>query len=107
MDHRDGTWGRPDADCFARVADAQARGALRSSIAVRTKDGATFLGSQTRDLMDREKSVAQQYLAGPRVSAADFARVSRALSLDRAVLLDMQGTALFILPHNPAVIGRI
>lgn len=88
------------------VVDAAARDGLRGRIALRTQAGAEFIGAQTRDILDREETLARQYLSGPRVSTADFERASHALALDAAVLLDDQGRLLHVLPQNRTIIGN-
>lgn len=87
-------------------AQNQARVQLEERYALRTVLASRFVSSYVRDVQGREVAYATNLLAGRRVTAAQFALVSRTFGFGAAVLLDGQGRVLNVLPAKPQLIGK-
>jgi PAS domain S-box-containing protein len=64
-----------------------------------------FVTSYVADLIARERSQAEAFLADPVVAGPDFSRSVAGFGYSSAVLLDARGQVLQVLPANPALIG--
>ncbi|MBV9801596.1 MAG: GGDEF domain-containing protein [Solirubrobacterales bacterium] len=78
------------------LSDSQqsSRAAMAGRLDARTKYVATFISIYAHDLVVRERSGAESWLASSRVDAATLERTSSALNLSAAVLLDGRGRAI-------------
>lgn len=84
----------------------QARVQLEERYALRSVLVSSFVGSYVRDVQAREIAYASNLLAGRKITAAEFALVSRTFGFDAALLLDGEGRALNVLPAKPGLIGK-
>ena len=86
--------------------ETQARVQLEERYALRGVLGSRFVSSYVRDVQAREAAYATDFLSGSKVTAAEFALVSRRFGFDAAVLLDREGRVLHVLPAKPELIGK-
>jgi diguanylate cyclase (GGDEF)-like protein len=75
-------------------SQANSRRAMAGRLDARTKYAATFISIYAQDLLNRERSVAQNWLATPSVNRDTLARTSSAQGVSGAVLLDAHGRAI-------------
>ena len=87
-------------------SEGQARVQLEERYALRGVLGSRFVSSYVRDVQAREAAYATNLLAGRKITAAEFALVSRTFGFDAAVLLDGEGRAVHVLPAKPELIGK-
>ena len=83
-------------------ADAEQR--VRDGFAARASLSAGFVSTYTRQLLDREHTVASGILSGPDVSRFD--EVTQAFGFQAAVLLAADGTLLAVAPATPQLVGH-
>ena len=84
----------------------QARAQLEQRYALRGALASRFIASYVKDVQAREIAYATNLLAGKKVTAAQFALVSRAFGFEAAVLLDARGRTLNVVPAKPELIGK-
>ncbi|HET6870120.1 MAG TPA: GGDEF domain-containing protein [Solirubrobacteraceae bacterium] len=75
-------------------SQASSRRGMASRLDARTKYAATFISIYARDVLARDRSAATTWLAGRNVDRDAVQRVSSALGLRGAVLLDGHGRAI-------------
>lgn len=75
-------------------SQADSRRGMASRLDARTKYAATFISIYARDLLVRDRATAVTWLAGQHVDHDAVQRVSSALGLRAALLLDSHGRAL-------------
>ncbi len=89
---------------------AGSHASTRHSILVRLEQriqgGAEFASLYVRDLFDRERVQAGQWLSAHKISYRDLVLASGGVGAPAAVLLDARGDALQILPRKPGLIGQ-
>lgn len=86
-------------------SEAQAVEALEDRFRVRVEAAVPFLQAYVRDLLRRERLVAEKELAAASVSASDFERVVRAFGFEAGVLIDERGFLLSVFPERPELLG--
>ncbi len=75
-------------------SQASTRRAMAGRLEARTKYAATFISIYAHDLLGRERSAAQSWLAARTVDRDTVERTSSALGMNGAVLLDARGRAI-------------
>jgi diguanylate cyclase (GGDEF)-like protein len=88
-------------------SEANSRRGMAGRLDARTKYAATFISIYARDLLARERSAAQSYLAGREVDRASLERTSSALALRGAVLLDGHGRAIAASSRAPQALDAL
>ncbi|HLI25281.1 MAG TPA: diguanylate cyclase, partial [Acidimicrobiales bacterium] len=86
-------------------AQATTRQELVQRFEVRGTTGAAFLATYTSYVLDHERTLAQQLLATPTVSDAQFASFLNIFGFGSAVLLDGEGRDLDVVPYDASIIG--
>ena len=76
------------------ASQASSRQAAKTRLEARTKYAATFVSTYARDLLGRERSAAESWLAGFPADHSALVRASSALGLHGSVLLDSRGRVL-------------
>ena len=66
---------------------------------------AEFLAAHASDVLEREKTLAERWLATPEVRRSRFEDMTHSLDLKAAVVLDEGGHALAVWPHNKDLLG--
>ncbi len=79
-------------------SQANSRRGMASRLEARTKYAATFISIYAHDLVSRDRSSAQSWLATPGVNSDTLARTSRAVGMSGAVLLDGHGRVIVTEP---------
>ena len=92
---------------FLLRSQQQARAQLEQRYALRGALASRFIASYVKDVQVREIAYATNLLAGKKVTAAQFALVSRAFGFEAAVLLDARGRTLNVVPTKPELIGNV
>jgi diguanylate cyclase (GGDEF)-like protein len=83
------------------------RKAVATRIEAKTKYAASFASIYARYLLARQRAVATNWLAAPRVSQATLARAAAALGLSGAVVLDAHGSAIAGLGRGAASVDAM
>lgn len=84
---------------------AAARQGIENRFATRGTSAAGFVQSYTSFLLDQERSLAEQQLAGKSVSHAQLHTFLAAFGFGPSVLLDASGHALDVAPYKASLIG--
>ena len=71
----------------------------------RVEIAADFLEAHAADLLDRERTLAERWLAKGKVTHSRFEDMIHSLELRAAVVLDEEGRALAVWPNNKEVLG--
>ena len=86
-------------------AQANNRRDLQDRFAVRAATVEGFLETYVGYVLDRERALAEQQLAGATVTQPQFESFRQALDFGPSVLLDANGVAIGAAPPQPALIG--
>ncbi|SHM56729.1 PAS domain S-box-containing protein [Cryptosporangium aurantiacum] len=86
-------------------ADRTSRDDLVQRFDMRVSLGSQFVASYVQDVLARERTQAETFLAAKTVAAADFRRSVATFGYPAAVLIDGNGRLLHVEPPNPALIG--
>jgi len=96
---------------FAIVAIAVYQGELRDrrnlsdQFRLRAEIAGAFLQTYVKELLARERGMAERQLADPQLSESAFHAVISAAGFEAAVLLDSSGKLIHVYPSSPALRG--
>ena len=86
---------------------SDARNTLTKHLQNRVADGAAFASLYVRDIEQRERTQAGEWLGGRTPDYRDLHIASTAIGAPAAVLLDGRGQLLQALPDNPQLLGTV
>ena len=84
---------------------SESRREVESRFLLRAEVASNFVEAYAADFLQQERGVAQRELASGSPSRVDFDRVVRLLDAEAALLLDHNGDALDVAPHDSTLIG--